>query len=1151
LSEELEQRIGLARDKMKKLFEDARYDDAIKFGFYFWDNLNTAIKGVDGEKNLEKLIMEHDNVRAQIFAFAQNLVWIIHEVGNSADALPVLLRLLVLLQYNENRQKSEILQTLDSLLILYQEMNKTDETISTLLQIIGVLQKIEPVDKKLLALTLEKLASNYDKSKDDRKSEPLYVEARKLYCEIAGQEDWDYLAVTHNLFMIYSMRYDSLKADPLFQELEVIYLKKLSAMSQELYRATIHHNLGILYFTKGDYPKAEKHLSHAKNIWDKHRILNESYLKSITHLSEIYSNQEDVKGEEKILRELVNCYASLQKEKTDEHAECLKRLAVILYEKGEYSEAEVNFTKYMGVKNELYGSNSVEFALAMNNLADIYQIRQDDFRANALYDDAEAIITNSVNPADLNNDQAWEYAVNLNNHAWVHLKYRDYEAGECLLNKAIDIYKRLLLNNEKNKKSIQQRLATAFNNLSIVYKIRYDFVKAKSLCQEARNIWKESGKMNSFDYASITENLADIHNDLGEHSDAIPLYNESRQIYEDSIGRKHEDYASNLVKSSISLVSCGEKELALNQLRESRLIEEMIQGKILDFSSTRQRMTSVNSTRKHQYIFLSLVMEYFSNSEDAKNDAFELLLKNKARTLDAFLFQRNIFLEERNPQLASISKEMALIKGKIVREILEHTSEERNNESKRALTELFNHLENLEKVLSKEYSNYLGEDNKIRNVSLGIISKSLPINSFLVEFIRLPLLKFGAVPAKRESRWKSIVYVAFVLRARSSRVKLINLGEVVDIDRKILNFRNAVTKGQEVDYYGTMLMHTVFEPLMDEIGDNGELLLSPDGLLGLIPFQALPDGEGKYLIDHYEISYLNAGRDILRFSEDYSSFATDPLILGSPDFNLQSSNVEVFDKSRHKKKKICNANSTDLVMEPIENTVNEAKTIARMLGVTPLLREKAQKVLIIGHESPCILHLATHGFFFSRIDDHLSDDIQELSFEAEPAVISNMDSIVFPSTKNPMICSGLALSGFNRWINGDLLPSSIDNGVLTAEEVSTLNLRGTELVVLSACDTGLGKIQNGDGIFGLRRAFLLAGAQAIVMSLWKVPDRETEQLMTRFYANLLEGMTKQKALKEAQMFVRTTCNADPLYWGAFICEGNVRILSDRIRTLPK
>jgi CHAT domain-containing protein len=139
--------------------------------------------------------------------------------------------------------------------------------------------------------------------------------------------------------------------------------------------------------------------------------------------------------------------------------------------------------------------------------------------------------------------------------------------------------------------------------------------------------------------------------------------------------------------------------------------------------------------------------------------------------------------------------------------------------------------------------------------------------------------------------------------------------------------------------------------------------------------------------------------------------------------------------------------------------------------------------------------------------------------------------------ENPMLRSGLALAGANTWLKAGNPPEEAEDGLLTAEDVTGLDLQATELVVLSACETGLGQVHVGEGVFGLRRAFVLAGARTLVMSLWKVPDEPTRELMEDFYARLLAGQARAEALRQAQLALKAKY-PEPFYWGAFICQGD-------------
>ena len=227
--------------------------------------------------------------------------------------------------------------------------------------------------------------------------------------------------------------------------------------------------------------------------------------------------------------------------------------------------------------------------------------------------------------------------------------------------------------------------------------------------------------------------------------------------------------------------------------------------------------------------------------------------------------------------------------------------------------------------------------------------------------------------------------------------------------------------------------------------------------------------------------------------------------------------------------------SRDLIsgaLAPLPGTQKEVLAISALLtkkhwDVQTYTRVNALKEAVVQVQAPRVLHLATHGFF-------------ESDQNAEP----EEPSVDQPSSReDPMLRSGLYFAGANRLLSGKPAPAGLDDGVLTASEASTLNLQGTELVILSACETGLGKVEAGEGVFGLRRALQIAGAESILMSMWSVPDRETQELMVLFYEKWLSGRDKHQALREAQLELRARVRARygkdlPQYWGAFVLVGS-------------
>ena len=207
-----------------------------------------------------------------------------------------------------------------------------------------------------------------------------------------------------------------------------------------------------------------------------------------------------------------------------------------------------------------------------------------------------------------------------------------------------------------------------------------------------------------------------------------------------------------------------------------------------------------------------------------------------------------------------------------------------------------------------------------------------------------------------------------------------------------------------------------------------------------------------------------------------------------------------------------------------------------MLGVKALVDTSASKGQLQAMRSPRILHIATHGFFLPDQEPAPGRKGSQAAKQGDTPTERNAGELS-RSVENPLLRSGLVLAGANAWLQGKELPAEDGDGILTGEDASGLDLLSTELVVLSACETGLGDIRVGEGVFGLRRAFMLAGAKTLVMSLWKVPDAQTQMLMERFYKRILEGAPREEALREAQLAVKDSY-PEPFYWGAFICQGD-------------
>jgi CHAT domain-containing protein len=288
------------------------------------------------------------------------------------------------------------------------------------------------------------------------------------------------------------------------------------------------------------------------------------------------------------------------------------------------------------------------------------------------------------------------------------------------------------------------------------------------------------------------------------------------------------------------------------------------------------------------------------------------------------------------------------------------------------------------------------------------------------------------------------------------------------------------------------------------------------------------DERDRYLVETYTLTYLTSGRDLLRLQTQAPS-RQQPVIIANPDFDHPgNSELATRASSSRGAENRRSTDSTSLKFGSLPGAAAEAAALARLLPEATLLTEsQATENALKQVQSPRILHLATHGFFLSDLEPALPLNplAGELMTAARPPVV--------PTTENPLLRSGLALAGFN------LRQSGSEDGVLTALEAAGLDLQGTELVVLSACDTGVGEIANGEGVYGLRRALTIAGARSQLMSLWQVADIGTDALMVDYYHRLLQGEGRSEALRQAQLALRQDPQyCHPYYWAAFIFQGD-------------
>ena len=366
-----------------------------------------------------------------------------------------------------------------------------------------------------------------------------------------------------------------------------------------------------------------------------------------------------------------------------------------------------------------------------------------------------------------------------------------------------------------------------------------------------------------------------------------------------------------------------------------------------------------------------------------------------------------------------------------------------------------------------------------------------------------------------------------------------DLGSAGEIDPIVNSLRLALRDPQRTDAKASAMTAyaKILQPIANVFGDATHLILAPDGELQLIPFDTLMDVKGRYLVERYSTTYVTAGQDLLRLQVVAPS-KNKPLIVADPFFGEPGSEdvAEAKTATAMSSKKSAPGGArrsvtvgqdlSAIYFAPLAGTALEARSIKALFpDATVLSGREVTESAIKRVEAPSILHFATHGFFLEDAEKTKVDRTRSAQ---------QIQTTMIP--ENPLLRSGLALSGANVHPAGG--EAGGENGILTALQASSLNLWGTKLVTLSACDTGVGEVKDGEGVYGLRRAFFLAGTQSLVMSLWPVSDSVTREMMVDYYTGLKHGLGRGEALRQAELaMLKRKGRQHPFYWASFIESG--------------
>lgn len=1007
---------------------------------------------------------------------------------------------------------------------LLMTLDKNKEAEKLLLDIKGVLESANVKKSNDYLTVCDSLVIIYRKLGQENTANAFEAEARITRSGMPGGDS------TYKTTPLWRKWADSANVFNGYNEIEkaITYYKKVHTV---LWRdsfwtvdnASISYNLGTLYMYAGKYSDAAPFFLECKQIFEKLQKDSANYIASCDNLAGIYFKLGYSKKAEPLLVEAKRAQEKVYGKENENYARICGDLALAYGNMNEYDKSEPLLIEARNILEKIYGKEDINYAKSCSDLGLLYfSIGQYD-KAESLYVEAQNI---QINSGKKDPDFASTYIT----LAVLYETKKQYEKAKELLIEGKKIFEEMLGKNHP-------LYAYFCDELSCVYALLHEPGKAESTLAESKKVWQKALGKNSNDYAVSCMNLGNIYMQQKKIDKARSEYLEAKKIFEERGDTHDENYG--LLNHNLAILYWLSHQLQLseNQFKQSLKLKKENLVKVFEFTSEKEKLVYVKNIL----------------GEDNLIYSFYLLDKlPSGEPYDLTLFHRNLILSASQ----SLQKEIyysndTVIKNKYntwinyKQNIAELYTTKTNNKEELATIE--SKANQLEKELTRESSSF----NKQRqNISWINIQQQLKPGEVAIEFATFNFYR-------GENATDSICYVAFVLRKDKAFPKtvylcnglqlqsvLLNNGSSRGINRSVsenisdlYNSRGVIVVGKE-NSNNKSLYNLIWLPIEKELQGIKTIYFAPNGLLYRVAFAALPMNDKQLLSDKYKLVQLISTAVLT----DHEPGTVDPAnkisLYGGIVYDTDSTSLK-------------NAARINVLSSAYENPdfpVSKLQrgesfnflpgTFTEVSGIKHLAEQNHLKATLLsgieateesfkslnGKSSPAIIHIATHGFFFPDPKDSITESF---------SILHEKSGVAFKKSDNPLFRSGLLFSGASLAWQGKPVPN-IEDGILSAYEVSNMYLPNTKLVVLSACETALGDIQGSEGVYGLQRAFRIAGVQNLIMSLWKVPDAETSEFMMMFYKNLFAGRSINDAFYAAQTTMKNKYRNEAFKWSAWI-----------------
>lgn len=1039
-----------------------------------------------------------------------------YETGEVEKSLPFFEKAKTQAEKEFGKQHINYIQSLDRLATLYQELaiqpegyvmerqvKYDNKSVDMIREALIIRKKILSVQHESYLIWLNNLCIILERLEKYEEIQPLKIEIVGIIQKNKGENNLEYIDALYELANLSYITKKYTEAEKYYEQTISLYTK-LTDNTPTKY-AIYANGLANNCIKMEKYAQAELLYFEVLKIRRITFANEKKYLiTDINNLASVYYQQEKYAKAETLLLEIIELSKNIFGEQTSEYAKSIFNLAVVYFAEDNYTKAELFYTKAFDIYKKI-GDKNDDYALCLNGLATLYYQQGNYEKALSLFLESKNILKKE-NP---------KYIMVIRNLGSLYNRKGLYQEAEILIIESKNLA-------EKYFGKQHSEYAIGCNNLAFFYEKQQLYTKAELLYKEAKDIQEKIlGKMN-LDYATSCNNLANLSKKKTQYNQAENLYLESKKIIENRVGKENIIYANACINLGLLY------EIQDLNTKASPLLAEANQ---VYFAQIDKNFTSLSEKEKALFyqtfsfnfeLFNSFVTKRYKENPSITIEAYNNILATKALLFNANNKIRERILNGNDENLKKIFqhwKDKKEYLAKIYTLSLEEKTKKGIN-----VPQLETETNDLEKQLSQKSELFATANDKKRYTWLDV-QKKLKKEEVAIEIIRFQ---------KYNKKWTdTIQYMALVIKPESKYPEMLLLENGNDLEGKYAKYYQNVIKNKVKDKNSYL---QYWQKINDHIKGAKKVYLSVDGIYNSLNINTfINPATEKYMADEIEIELVTNTKDLLIQRKTTDKNIKNSTLMGFPDYNNEgeknnkkteernfdvelSKNFQQLKKDTLKRFFDSNENIAELTgtkteVENLEKILQNQKVIVqKFLGKTST--ENNLKTL----QSPQVLHIATHGFFLNDIESN-KDDTKTLGIDNQKLA------------ENPLLRSGLLFANAKNALKDG------SEGILTAYEAMNLNLDNTDLVVMSACETGLGEVRNGEGVYGLQRAFQTAGARTILMSLWTVSDDATQELMTLFYENWVgKKLSKRQAFKNAQNQLRKKY-PEPYFWGAFVMIG--------------